>query len=726
MTPEQLIQVLTQLRANEKSFAELTARFDGTRQQHKVDEFITHATIFKDINNISDENALKGLPLLLQNSASTWWDGVKSGIRTWTDACALIRRVYAPPQPDWSIFKELHTNPQKENEATDEFISKKRFLISKLTSQFTEAVQIDMIYGQLNLYIREKMPRQDVTTFSTLLRKSRVVEQNRAEFSQQAAVIPGLSKLVSATNHNNVVKCNICGLRNHTEDECRRRNNGKTPALKYISNESQMSCYGCNTPGVYRSNCTKCQTKDIKTQVNSVEFYSMRCRLGRDIPTVQIKVFGHTGTAHIDTGARTSIASSSLYRHLQNHKCKFQHCVANIMLADGSSSIQTVLTTRVNIELGDQIKSIQFTVLPQATNNRTLLGNDFLETVGIILNLAQKVWSYIQFPRKVFHYETTDAMPKATTANNRTHTSPQHPLKSVSSNALQQAKRAERDVTLSSISPLLVTGKSSISQTNSTDHHTFEKPKPSKPLQYSDQQAEKTKGSIFIEYSEENVPDVWTTPPKFKSIQESGRVPELKPAPDNTTLEKTPARNQTEASHNNIEGIDLFSLHLTRVRQTFAQIEQLDNRNRTPTQRRKVSSQQQYRHKRIYKLGRFSPRGVGIGSQNHYRTNPRYQSGDRVWVNTTHKQCNNAKQLAAKIAPMRDGSYADMRKHDSARDGIDTLNDFYAHTATSQTSTLTKVDIHDSSKLDPVKISPGTEVMLFHRRDALMNQKGSL
>ncbi|XP_026470154.1 activity-regulated cytoskeleton associated protein 1-like [Ctenocephalides felis] len=51
------------------SFSRCTARFNGSRNSEKVQEFTTTIVLYKDIESIPDEMALRGLPLLLQDTA---------------------------------------------------------------------------------------------------------------------------------------------------------------------------------------------------------------------------------------------------------------------------------------------------------------------------------------------------------------------------------------------------------------------------------------------------------------------------------------------------------------------------------------------------------------------------------------------------------------------------------------------------------------------------------
>lgn len=75
----------------------------------------------------------------------------------------------------------------------------------------------------------------------------------------------------------------------------------------------------------------------------------------------------------------------------------------------------TVLNTTVGVEIGDRKISVQFTVSQNAADNRTFFGIDFLEKAGIVLNLAQQTWSFIEYPMMQYKYNTADSQPNAIT-----------------------------------------------------------------------------------------------------------------------------------------------------------------------------------------------------------------------------------------------------------------------------------------------------------------------
>ncbi|XP_053999877.1 activity-regulated cytoskeleton associated protein 2-like [Hylaeus anthracinus] len=129
LSTSQFSQILESIQrtqpVKEGSFAKCTARFDGNSNHAKVVEIIATISIFKDIEFISDENALRGLPLLLEGYATTWWRGVQPTVRTWEDAIDAIRATFAPRRPAYQIYMEIFRHSQDAKTATDLFISKK-------------------------------------------------------------------------------------------------------------------------------------------------------------------------------------------------------------------------------------------------------------------------------------------------------------------------------------------------------------------------------------------------------------------------------------------------------------------------------------------------------------------------------------------------------------------------------------------------------------------------
>ncbi|KAF9797067.1 hypothetical protein SFRURICE_006942 [Spodoptera frugiperda] len=77
---------------SEANFVKCTARFNGTSPDAEVLEaFLDAVEIYKECAAVSDEHALRGLPMLLEGEAAVWWRGVKASVTTWADATARLR-----------------------------------------------------------------------------------------------------------------------------------------------------------------------------------------------------------------------------------------------------------------------------------------------------------------------------------------------------------------------------------------------------------------------------------------------------------------------------------------------------------------------------------------------------------------------------------------------------------------------------------------------------------
>lgn len=233
MTTEQLQQLVEAVRASavsgatanvgtevksKGSFSNCSSRFGGQRSHEAVEEFITSIVTYKEVESISDQDALKGISLLFYGLASTWWQGVRKEAKSWNDVLVLIRDHWAPTKPAYQIYLEIFDKKQADGTSVDVFICQKRALLAQLPEgRHDEETEIDFIYGLLNIKYRKHIPRHDIKTFRDLLEKSRIIEQNMME---DEVVQQG--PLKGAKGHK---RCTYCNFRGHTFDQCRKRKN---------------------------------------------------------------------------------------------------------------------------------------------------------------------------------------------------------------------------------------------------------------------------------------------------------------------------------------------------------------------------------------------------------------------------------------------------------------------------------------------------------------------
>ncbi|XP_023301275.2 activity-regulated cytoskeleton associated protein 2-like [Lucilia cuprina] len=234
MTTEQLQQLIQSVRATATSgcsepnssniikskgnFSNCCSRFGGERDHEIVEEFITSIVTYKEVEAITDEDALKSISLLFHGMASTWWQGVRKEVKSWNDALSLIRDHFSPTKPSYQIYGEIFEQKQDERKAIDTFVCQKRALLAQLPDgRHDEECEIDFIYGLLNIKYRKYIARHDIKTFKDLLERGRVIEQNIREDQVQVR---------HEVNSVRVPKrCTNCNYRGHTFRECRKRKN---------------------------------------------------------------------------------------------------------------------------------------------------------------------------------------------------------------------------------------------------------------------------------------------------------------------------------------------------------------------------------------------------------------------------------------------------------------------------------------------------------------------
>ncbi|KAH8396663.1 hypothetical protein KR215_002176 [Drosophila sulfurigaster] len=198
------------------SFSNCTHRFGGARSHDEVEEFITNIVTYKELESISDENALKGISLLFYGIASTWWQGVRKEAKTWNDAIGLIREHFSPTKPAYQVYMEFFEKKQEDSVAIDTFVVEKRALLAQLPEgRHNEETELDFLYGLLNIKYRKHIPRQSITTFRDLLEQGRIIEHNNQE---DEAVSKGPLR-----GARRVDRCTYCNFRGHTFENCRKR-----------------------------------------------------------------------------------------------------------------------------------------------------------------------------------------------------------------------------------------------------------------------------------------------------------------------------------------------------------------------------------------------------------------------------------------------------------------------------------------------------------------------
>ncbi|KAK4874667.1 hypothetical protein RN001_014027 [Aquatica leii] len=271
----------------EGNFSKCASRFDG-KKDSDVNAFIDAIETYKECTNVSDTNALRGLPMLLDGFAASWWQGVKDDVNadTWPKAVDLLRLTFGPKKPAYRVYRELFSLEQSAKTPTDVFVCNCRQILAHL-------------------------PRVEMTVV-----EKRVFEDKK----------PGEKPLKDPSASKVTGRCRYCKVFGHSTDECKklaRKAIDKSEPTTSLKTESisqhvdttlssTISCFGCGTPGYVRSKCPKCNVSESASASINFSEFSVNAISPSPRPIVFIDVFNSHGFGILDTGAKQSVASQSL------------------------------------------------------------------------------------------------------------------------------------------------------------------------------------------------------------------------------------------------------------------------------------------------------------------------------------------------------------------------------------------------------------------------------
>ncbi|GFT42436.1 retrovirus-related Pol polyprotein from transposon 297 [Trichonephila clavipes] len=178
------------------------------------------------------------------------------------------------------------------------------------------------------------------------------------------------------------------------------------PRSSSFKNEGRnpIQCYGCRTPGVIKSKCPKCtRANEMETAVNCMTLFNLNSNL---YPTsvIVLKIFGEKIAICADTGAFHTIAGEKMFKFLQEHDVTFTNKRISFMMADGIRQTVMALSTVVDLYIEGKVIPTEFLVLPDAKRNKTLLGLDFLNAAGIVLDVQGGKLPFSRNPRKQYKF----------------------------------------------------------------------------------------------------------------------------------------------------------------------------------------------------------------------------------------------------------------------------------------------------------------------------------
>ncbi|GFY75037.1 integrase catalytic domain-containing protein [Trichonephila inaurata madagascariensis] len=161
----------------------------------------------------------------------------------------------------------------------------------------------------------------------------------------------------------------------------------------------------CGKPGYTKSKCPDCNPSKGDPAHFGILKVSSLSPANRNA-VLRISINGVSGTAFADSGASHSIAGATLYTILLQQGAAFEKTSISLSFADGLVTQKEVLRTFQTVLLEGRKFKTPFIILPDAKNNSTLLGVDFLEKAGIVLNFRKNCWTFCDDSRKSYNFVT--------------------------------------------------------------------------------------------------------------------------------------------------------------------------------------------------------------------------------------------------------------------------------------------------------------------------------
>ncbi|CAB3228967.1 unnamed protein product [Arctia plantaginis] len=255
-----------------------TSRFDGSSEYPEaVEAFIDAVEMFMNCASVSDEMALRGLPMLLNGQAAVWWRGIRHEVTSWSEAVKRLRSMYGIPRPPYKLYRDVFAAEQG-LERADVFIVRVRSLLAKLPYQLPEEARLDMIYGLLHKRIRKRLPRDAVSDIESLIEKSRSIEESLSENSTspsssclptkaplalsesaQQHVAPGSSSTPSPSPPVRTARAPRAN--SPRSDQC---------VSKSDNSDKKLFCVYCKGRGHVRDSCDKLSKRSLSTNSGTV------------------------------------------------------------------------------------------------------------------------------------------------------------------------------------------------------------------------------------------------------------------------------------------------------------------------------------------------------------------------------------------------------------------------------------------------------------------------
>lgn len=249
-------------------------RYNGNRSKD-LHRFLEEVEEAMDVNEVSEDELLRGVGSLLEDSAKTWHSQKRKTIGSWPAFKRQIRSAFTPEDNDEEVMEKISVIRQSSEETFAVYEARCTELFQRLNRPLAEADKLKKIFKGLHLYYKTRISSHQADSLRHLRKCCKDLEADKAQIMKQekeerkkfdrksdkeerrdsrypkvsAASVVELDSdeapavdAVSVPVGRNALVCYICRKTGHLGIKC--------PTAKF--------CVICGAPDTTAENCQRC------------------------------------------------------------------------------------------------------------------------------------------------------------------------------------------------------------------------------------------------------------------------------------------------------------------------------------------------------------------------------------------------------------------------------------------------------------------------------------